>query len=64
MAVVIDSWTRLNELANSLDVGDGFSTPYVFRGHEAASHRLESTLHRAATLDDKRDLPGADILLR
>ena len=61
---VIDSWTKLNVVHERLDVGDGFNTPYLFRGHESAAWRLEPTLHRAATQDGARALPDAETLLR
>ena len=35
--IVIDSWGKLNEVVEHLDVGDGFSTPYLFRGHESSA---------------------------
>ena len=61
--IVIDSWGKLNEVADHLDVGDGFNTPYLFRGHESSAFRLTPTLHRAATLDGAEDLPDAAALL-
>ena len=60
---VIDSWGKLNEVAEHLDVGDGFTTPYLFRGHESSAFRLTPTLHRAATLDGAKDLPDAAALV-
>ncbi|MCH7564879.1 MAG: FRG domain-containing protein [Gemmatimonadetes bacterium] len=60
---VIDSWRKLNDLEEHLDVGDGFTTPYLFRGHESSAFRLTPTLHRAATLDGAEDLPDAAALL-
>ena len=64
MAITIESWQKLVEVAEHLEVGDGLTRPYMFRGHESSDWKLEPTLHRAATLYGTRPLPNATTLLR
>ena len=61
--LAIQSWQKLLDLSEHLDVGDGITTPYMFRGHESATWQLEPTLHRAAKLGGLRALPDAEDLL-